>query len=503
MAPANVTKTSLPHPEPCVSYWQQPPDGIADQRTTPGLPQDADIVIVGSGISGSSVAYNLLTAKPELKIVMLEARQAASGASGRNGGHTKTATYRSFLENVAAVGEAEAIKVSKLEYDCMAAVHAFAKEKGIKCDSKRCDTVDIFYDQGHLDEARKSVELMEKLIGDSHPTSKHTFYTPEETKKQFFAENSLGCIKYEAGSLSAYKLTIGILKLALELGLNLQTNTPATAITKITAESKTTWMISTLRGIITTPTLILATNGYTAHLLPQLQEVIVPFRGIVTAQRPGQSLPHSGNLPTTYSFVYKEGYEYMITRPAIISSSSTSTTNGTTTTQPADSTHDIVIGGGLTKTPDAGSSEFHTTDDSAPTSLTPSIASYLDSCTASFFGNSWGTDHPLGRTRHTWSGIMGYSADGHPLVGAYPGEEGLWLDASFQGHGMVLCWLCAKALSLMVLGLDGEGEEGLDTWFPRCFRVTEERLSKKFDGRIVGRELGEAESVNGQSGVVN
>ena len=68
---------------------------------------------------------------------------------------------------------------------------------------------------------------------------------------------------------------------------------------------------------------------------------------------------------------------------------------------------------------------------------------------------------------------------------------------------MVLCWLCAKALSLMVLGLDGEGEEGLDAWFPRCFRVTEERLSKKFDGRIVGRELGEAESVNGQSGVVN
>lgn len=500
MGSADEKKTGLPHEAPSISYWQQPPDGIANLRSTQELPDRADVVIVGSGISGSSIAYNLLTSKPHLKIVMLEARQAASGASGRNGGHTKTATYRGFLENVQAVGEEEAIKISKLEYDCMAAVHAFIKEKGIKADAQRCDTVDIFYDQGHLDEARKSVELMEKLIGNSHPTSKHTFYNPEQTKKEFYAEGSLGCIKYEAGSLSAYKLTIGILKLALDLGLNLQTGTPATAITseKAITDDKTTWTVTTPRGPISTSTLILATNGYTAHLLPQLQDVIVPFRGVVTAQRPGKALPHGGNLSTTYSFVYKEGYEYMITRPAIQSMPSdvTSQQNGH---HQDDSAYDIVIGGGLTKTPDQGSSEFYTTDDSY-SSIPTTIASYLNDCTASFYGNSWGSDYESGRVRKLWSGIMGYSADDHPFVGPYPGKEGLWLDASFQGHGMVLCWLCAKAITSMLLN---EDNEELDSWFPKSFRITSDRLKKEFSGRIVGRDLGEAESVNGQSGIVN
>ena len=75
----------LPRDHPTTSYWQDPPDEIADLRTTPELPSQADIVIVGSGVSGATTAYNLLSADPNLKIVLLEARQAASGASGRNG----------------------------------------------------------------------------------------------------------------------------------------------------------------------------------------------------------------------------------------------------------------------------------------------------------------------------------------------------------------------------------------------------------------------------------
>lgn len=491
MSYSDKSTTGLPLPEPCVSYWQQPPDPIADFRSAAAFPQYADAVVVGSGVSGASIAYNLLTARPELKLVMLEARQAASGASGRNGGHTKTASYRSFLENVAAVGQEDAIRISKLEYDCMAAVHAFAAEKGIKCDAKRCDTVDIFYDQGHLDEARSSVALMKKLIGDGHPCSKHTFYTPDETAKQFYAENSLGCIKYEAGSLSAYRFTTGILKLALKLGLHLCTNTPAFSITKTVADGQASWTVETSQGVITTPTLILATNGYTAQLLPQLQEVVVPFRGVVTAQRPGKSLLHGGDLPCTYSFVYKQGYEYMITRPAI---KGPLVTNGVHD----DSHYDIVIGGGLTRTPDMGRSEFYTTDDTYE-SIPQSVSTYLHDCTAEFYGRNWGEDYHQ-RVRHLWSGIMGYSADGHPLVGLYPGEDSLWLDVSFQGHGMVLALLCAKALTQMILGKD---DAELTEWFPRCFRITEKRLKQKFDGRIVGRELGEAESVNGQNGIVN
>lgn len=76
---------SLPRDNPTVSYWQDPPDEIADLRSTSQLPQTADVVVIGSGISGAAIAHNILLRAPDAKIVLLEARQACSGATGRNG----------------------------------------------------------------------------------------------------------------------------------------------------------------------------------------------------------------------------------------------------------------------------------------------------------------------------------------------------------------------------------------------------------------------------------
>lgn len=80
---------TFPRDNPTISYWQDPPDEIADLRSTAELPQDADIVIIGSGISGACIAYNILARSPNTKVVILEARQACSGASGRNGTYTR------------------------------------------------------------------------------------------------------------------------------------------------------------------------------------------------------------------------------------------------------------------------------------------------------------------------------------------------------------------------------------------------------------------------------
>ena len=463
-ARANIPP-GLPRSGPTKSYWQDPPDEIADLKSTPDLPENADIVIIGSGVSGCNIANNILSAKPSANVVMLEARQAASGASGRNGGHTKGGSYRTFHDNLKAAGEEDAMRIARLEYNCMVAVHDFCKAQGIKCDNRRLDTVDVFYDETQWKKAQDSVALMRKLMGDSDPAAKYTFWNPTETASKFKAVSSLGSLTYEAGSLSAYRFTIGVLKLALAKGLNLQTNTPATSISKVTAQgSPTHWMVTTSRGVLLTRTLILATNGYTAHLYPPLQGTIVPFRGIITAQRPGQSLPQTG-LETSFSYIYAKGYEYMISRPA-----------------GSQNEGDIVIGGGLTKTAHDGLAEYGQTDD---TVLNPDIVDYLTGCTETFFGSeNWGPDHPDGRVRHSWSGIMGYSADGYPLVGPVPGEEGLFIDASFQGHGMVLCFSCAKACAAMVLGTkEAEEEGGLDGWFPECYRVSPRRVALKFRGR--------------------
>lgn len=76
---------TLPRPEPTLSYWQDPASPLATFRSGSDLPREVDIVIIGSGISGASIAYNLLELDSSRSILMLEARTACSGATGRNG----------------------------------------------------------------------------------------------------------------------------------------------------------------------------------------------------------------------------------------------------------------------------------------------------------------------------------------------------------------------------------------------------------------------------------
>ena len=78
---------SLPVPSPSLSYWEIPPHRLASYRSP--FPKTADVVIIGSGITGASVARALHEKDSSLHIVIVEARKLCSGASGRNGGHCK------------------------------------------------------------------------------------------------------------------------------------------------------------------------------------------------------------------------------------------------------------------------------------------------------------------------------------------------------------------------------------------------------------------------------
>lgn len=76
----------LPVENPTRSFWMSPPSPIA-HHCSDSLPHYADVVVVGSGITGTSVAKTLLDrtrAEGNLPVLlMLEAREACSGATGR------------------------------------------------------------------------------------------------------------------------------------------------------------------------------------------------------------------------------------------------------------------------------------------------------------------------------------------------------------------------------------------------------------------------------------
>ena len=88
----NPMKTVLPSLSSTTSYWQDPPDAkYADFRSSKDLPKDADIVVIGAGITGAAAAYKLCSDGPShQKVVLLEARQTCSGATGRNGNRDRS-----------------------------------------------------------------------------------------------------------------------------------------------------------------------------------------------------------------------------------------------------------------------------------------------------------------------------------------------------------------------------------------------------------------------------
>ena len=82
-----IQDPGIPVAAPTVSAWQEPAHPIATIQSDK-LPQRTDFAIIGSGITGTSVAKTLLENElaRDKTITMFEARSLTTGATSRNGG---------------------------------------------------------------------------------------------------------------------------------------------------------------------------------------------------------------------------------------------------------------------------------------------------------------------------------------------------------------------------------------------------------------------------------
>jgi glycine/D-amino acid oxidase-like deaminating enzyme len=66
-----------------------------------------------------------------------------------------------------------------------------------------------------------------------------------------------------------------------------------------------------------------------------------------------------------------------------------------------------------------------------------------------------------------WAGIMGFTADGLPLIGAYGAAKGLYVAAGFNGGGF--SWGAATGKALAQLILHGRAAFDLEPFDPNRF----------------------------------
>jgi hypothetical protein len=125
-------------------YWLQQVrcDPLLDHRKTDDSPRDADTVIVGSGISGALITQHHLEIWPLKSVVVLEAHESCSGASGRNAGHCKPDQWRHYERFEKAYGREQALKIINNESETWRALVAYVKENNVDCDLWIGDTLD-------------------------------------------------------------------------------------------------------------------------------------------------------------------------------------------------------------------------------------------------------------------------------------------------------------------------------------------------------------------------
>ena len=237
-------------------------------------------------------------------------------------------------------------------------------------------------------------------------------------RKAFNIPNTVGVITNPAHTFSPYKFVCALIGMALGKGLHLQTNTPVLSLESVgeSNPSLRRWVVHTPRGIIHTNNVILATNAYSGQLYTPLQRYITPCRGQVLAQRPNAALLLAGGLERSYGIIDEDTCDhYLICRPPSSGQAG-----------------DIIIGGarGIAERKEEG-----ILDDSAVNCV---ISENLRSEVRKMFRRK-GQEKVSRHEKDTimeWTGIMGMTRDGLPLVGEVEGQEGLFVCAGFNGHGM-------------------------------------------------------------------
>jgi glycine/D-amino acid oxidase-like deaminating enzyme len=163
----------LPAANPTTSTWQNPPHRLANIQSR-ALPETADIVLIGSGITACSIARTLLNSTKSLsrqpRITILEARTLCSGASGRNGGHLRDSPFMYFGYLKGRFGLAAAKKMAAFRGSQIPEILSIAEVEGLHetAEIVMTEGVDIVFEEGKWESTKEEVEDYERLVKEAY-----------------------------------------------------------------------------------------------------------------------------------------------------------------------------------------------------------------------------------------------------------------------------------------------------------------------------------------------
>ncbi|MEQ6901367.1 FAD-dependent oxidoreductase [Nocardioides sp. YIM 152588] len=236
---------------------------------------DADLVVVGGGLTGLWAAIHALEADPGRRVVLLEASHVAVGASGRNGGFVSESLTHGLPHGVATWPD-ELPELIRLGRDNVREIAGFLDAEGIDADLRLCGKTAVATRPHEVESLRRAHELNARY-GEAS-----TYLTAEEVRADVDSPTYLAGLRTTSGGLvDPAALVIGLRDAALRRGLVLHEETPVLDVRRDGGRLA----CRTPAGTVRASQVLLATNAF-PPLMRRLRSWVLPVWDHVLATEP-------------------------------------------------------------------------------------------------------------------------------------------------------------------------------------------------------------------------
>jgi gamma-glutamylputrescine oxidase len=235
----------------------------------------ADVCVIGGGIAGCSTALHL--AERGLRVVLLEGKRIAWGASGRSGGQALFGFAAGQDKLVAQVGRADAKRMFDISVEALDLLKERVARHAIDCD--------LHWGQMHVAiKPRHETELkawQEELAADYGYTSLR-WVARDEVRSLLATERYIGGLyDTRSGHLHPLNYTLGLAAAAENAGVLIHEDSQVVRL-----GHGDTVTVHTAEGIVRAKHVALCCNAYMDELSPKLRARIMPVGTYIVATEP-------------------------------------------------------------------------------------------------------------------------------------------------------------------------------------------------------------------------
>jgi len=260
-----------------IPFWQDDFPRPADLPTSP-LPEQVDVAIVGSGFTGLVAARTL--AKGGARVAVLEQGQLGSGASSVNGGQAGGGLKKGPQQLIKKYGRELGEELWRASLEAVHCLEQIIRAEQIECDYAPNGITALAYRPAHYERLARSAEWIARELG-----YEKKVVPPDQIRTELGSDAYFGAVVDESwGGLHPAKYVYGLARAAARAGVALCEDNQVQRIDRQPGAND--FQLTTDRGELKASEVLLATNGYTCSLVPEIRRRVFPVGSYIVTTEP-------------------------------------------------------------------------------------------------------------------------------------------------------------------------------------------------------------------------